>query len=318
MRRSLAGLSGVLCVVLLGACSGATHSSVGATPAASPGVVAAPSPVANCGDPKASLRPPAALPAPSQMPAGSFMRTVQDRGSLVAGVSADTLLFGFENPLSGQIEGFDIDVLHQISQAIFGDPNNISFRAINTAQRIPYLVDGTVDIVGRTFTINCARRGQVDFSTVYFEAGQRVLVRSDSKAGGVQDLGGQKVCATTGSTSIDRITQAASKPVPVALANFTDCLVAFQNGEVAAISTDDAILAGLAAQDPSAKVVGPQFSDEPYGLGIALAHPDFTRFVNGVLEQMRTSGTWAALYQKWLVPRLGASVPAPPPGVYKD
>src|SRR2546430_16444095 len=109
---------------------------------------------------------------------------------------------------------------------------------------------GSVDVVGRTFTINCARREQVDFSSVYFDAGQRVLVRKDSTAKGIQDLGGKKVCATTGSTSIDHIAQAASKPIPSPLADFTDGLVAFQNGDVDAISTDDAILAGLAKHDP--------------------------------------------------------------------
>jgi polar amino acid transport system substrate-binding protein len=252
------------------------------------------------------------------MPAGSYMRAIQDRGRLVAGVSQDTLLFGFLDPFDGQIKGFDIDVLHQIAQAIFGDPSKIEYRAITTAERIPKIRDGSVDIVGRTFTITCARRGQVDFSSVYFDAGQRVLVRRDSTAGGIQDLGGKKVCATTGSTSIDHISQAASKPIPYPLADFTDCLVAFQNGEVDAISTDDAILAGLKAQDPYAKFVGDRFSDEPYGLGIALGHPEFTRFVNGVLDKMRANGTWASLYNTWLVPSLSKSVPAPPPAAYKD
>ena len=135
---------------------------------------------------------------------------------------------------------------------------------------------------------------------------------------GIQDLGGKKVCATTGSTSIDHIAQAASKPIPYPLADFTDCLVAFQNGEVDAIATDDAILAGLAAQDPYAKIIGDRFSDEPYGIGIALDHPEFTRFVNGVLDQMRANGTWAKLYTQWLVPSLSSTVPPPPAPVYRD
>jgi len=215
------------------------------------------------------------------------------------------------NPFSGQIEGFDIDVLHQIAQAIFGDPGKIEYQAITTADRIPKIQDGSVDIVGRTFTITCARRKDVDFSSVYFDAGQRVLVRKDSTARGIQDLGGKKVCATKGSTSIDHIAQAASKPIPYPLADFTDCLVAFQNGEVDAISTDDAILAGLKAQDPYAMFVGDRFSDEPYGLGIALNHPEFTRFVNGVLDRMRADGTWRAIYARW-PGQIVHPTPAPP------
>jgi polar amino acid transport system substrate-binding protein len=318
VRRYVPGVATLLALGILGACTAPTRTATSAPPAAAV-AQATPSPsAATCTNPTASLRPPAAMPAPGQMPAGSYMRTIQDRGRLIAGVSSDTLLFGFLNPLDGNIEGFDIDVLHQIAQAIFGDPTKIEYRAITTADRIPKILDGSVDIVGRTFTINCARRAQVDFSSVYFDAGQRVLVRKDSTAKGIQDLGGKKVCATTGSTSIDHITQAASKPIPYPLADFTDCLVAFQNGEVDAISTDDAILAGLKKQDPYATIIGDRFSDEPYGLGIALNHPEFTRFVNGVLDQMRANGTWAALYNTWLVPSLTKTVPAPPPAAYKD
>ena len=97
-----------------------------------------------------------------------------------------------------------------------------------------------------------------------------------------------------------------------------DVTAGVENGDVDAISTDDAILAGLAKQDPYAKIVGDRFSDEPYGLGIALNHPEFTRFVNGILDQMRANGTWANLYRTWLVPSLSASVPAPPAAAYKD
>jgi polar amino acid transport system substrate-binding protein len=317
VRRWTAGLLAVLAVGLLAGCSGATRTAATAPQAAVAQATPSP-PAATCGNVVASLRPPAALPAPGQMPAGSYMRTIQDRGRLVAGVSQDTLLFGFLDPFDGQIKGFDIDVLHQIAQAIFGDPNKIEYRAMTGAERISRIRDGSVDIVGRTFTITCDRRQQIDFSSVYFDAGDRVLVRRDSTAKGIQDLGGKKVCTTNGSTTIPHLNAVPSKPVPVLLADFTDCLVAFQNGEVDAIATDDAILAGLAKQDPYAKFVGDRFSDEPYGLGIALGHPEFTRFVNGVLDQMRANGTWANLYRTWLVPSLSNAVPAPPAAAYKD
>jgi polar amino acid transport system substrate-binding protein len=81
---------------------------------------------------------------------------------------------------------------------------------------------------------------------------------------------------------------------------------------VAAISTDDAILDGLKAQDPWTKIVGPAISPQPYGLAISKEHPDFVRFVNAVLEQMRTDGQWAASYARWI----GRPVPAPPPAQY--
>ena len=99
--------------------------------------------------------------------------------------------------------------------------------------------------------------------------------------------------------------------------NETDCLVMLQQGQVDAISTDDAILLGLAAQDPNVKVLGPTFSNEPYGMAISKAHPDFTSFVNGVLAQVRADGTWAQIYDTYLMPLHEDAGPAPPPASYR-
>lgn len=270
--------------------------------------VAGPAIPATC-DPTASLRP----TGPPRVTPGSFMAKIRARGYLIAGVDQSTYHFGFLNPLDGKIEGFDIDMVHAIAKAIFGNPNKVEFKAISDAQRIPDIRSGAVDIVAHTMTINCARLQLVDFSTVYYDAGQRVLVQTNSPAKSIADLGGKKVCATTGSTSIANIKAVPSHPIPVAVPYWTDCLVLLQQGDVAAISTDDSILAGLAAQDPWTKIVGPRFSNEPYGLAISQQHADFVRFVNAVLQQVRTDGQWAASYARWV----GTPVPAPPPAHYK-
>jgi polar amino acid transport system substrate-binding protein len=272
--------------------------------------VSAASPASASCDPTASLRP----AGPPGVAPGSFMARIRARGYLIAGVDQSTYHFGYLNPLDGQIEGFDIDMVRAVAKAIFGNPGRIEFRAISDAQRIPDIQSGAVDIVAHTMTINCARLEQVDFSTVYYAAGQRVLVQADSPAKSIADLGRKKVCATTGSTSLANITAAPTRPIPVAVPYWTDCLVLLQQGDVAAISTDDSILAGLAAQDPSTKIVGPRFSNEPYGLAISRQHPDFVRFVNAVLQRLRTSGQWAASYAHWV----GTPVPPPPPARYKD
>jgi len=172
-----------------------------------------------------------------------------------------------------------------------------------------------VDIVAHTMTITCARLQRVDFSSVYFDAAQRVLVLKNSAVQGLSGPGpaglrGQKVCATGGSDSLAVI--GAAKAIPVSVPYWTDCLVLLQQGDVAAISTDDSILAGLAAQDPWTKLVGPRLTDEPYGLAISKQHPDFVRFVNAVLQQLRTNGQWAASYAHWI----GTPVPAPPAAQY--
>ena len=126
-------------------------------------------------------------------------------------------------------------------------------------------------------------------------------------------LGGKRVCATKGSTSIANIRAAPSHPVPVPVPFWTDCLVLLQQGDVAAISTDDSILDGLAAQDPGTKIVSPRFTSEPYGLAISKQHSDFVRFVNAVLQRLRANGRWAASYAHWV----GTPVPAPPPARYR-
>ena len=249
------------------------------------------------------------------MPATSYMRTIQKRGRLIAGVSADTLLLGARNPLNGQIEGFDIDMLKAVSTALFGTPDKIEYRVITTAQRIPALEDSSVDIVARAMTINCARWKQIDFSTEYYQAGQKVLVAKGSPARSMADLKGKKVCAPNGSTSMDKL-RTFKGLIPVGSDTHTGCLVLFQQGKVDAITGDDTILAGLAAQDPYAVVVkAPAFTVEPYGLGISQKYPDFVRFVNSVLAQMRTDGQWTKSYDTWLKAPLGPA-PAPPAAVY--
>lgn len=265
-------------------------------------------------NPEASLRP---LGPPVVTP-GSFMARIRARGYLIAGVDQNTYHFGYLDPSDGQIEGFDIDMLHAIAAAIFGNPDKIRYVAISDDQRLSAVQSGEVDIVAHTMTVSCPRWQKVDFSTVYFDARQRVLVASNSTARSLADLGGQKVCATKGSTSLGTIASYDSSangvlPIPFAVTYWTDCLVLLQQGDVAAVSTDDSILDGLKAQDPFTKIIGPSLADEPYGLAIAKQHPDFVRFVNAVLAQMRADGQWAKSYRHWV----GSPVPVPPAAQYQ-
>jgi polar amino acid transport system substrate-binding protein len=262
--------------------------------------------VAACNPYASSLRP----SGPPQVTPGSFMAKIRARGYLIAGVDQNTYHFGFLNPLNGQIEGFDIDMIKAVAQAIFGNPNQVHYKAISDAQREPDIQSGAVDIVAHTMTILCSRLKHEDFSSVYFDAAQRVPVLKSSPARSLAALAGQKVCATAGADSLATIVK--YRAIPVTVPYWTDYLVLLQQGDVAAISTDDAILYGLAAQDPFTMVVGPRLTNEPYGLAISKQHPDFVRFVNAVLEQMRTDGQWAASYARWI----GRPVPAPPPALY--
>lgn len=299
-------------VLALSACSSASSVGTSAAPSAAP-VTSTTQPAPSCNNATASFAPVDTNLVRGVVAPGTYMDTIKKRGHLIAGVSADTLLFGFRNPFSGQLEGFDIDMVRAVANEIFGDPNKISFKVLTYAQRIPALKSGAVDIVADVMTINCERWTQIDFSSEYFHAGQKVLVRSDSKATGIKDLNGKKVCAAKGSTNIDNLKN-YPKVIAVPVDDISDCMVLFQQGSVDAVTGDDTVLAGFVAQDPYARIVGPEFTDEPYGLGIAKTHPDFVRYENAILENMRADGTWAQMYRKWLHPT--GAVPAPPPAKY--
>ncbi len=246
-----------------------------------------------------------------------------DKDRLVVGVSADTYQMGWANPFKdSQIQGFDIDVAQAIADAL-GVP--LQVRVISAADRPRLLgatIDGTkqrqeIDLVARNYTMNCTRWSQIGFSAVYYNATQKVLVRKDDEESfedqGVKSLSGKKVCAPTGSTSIDNIKKIQPDVETVAAANHTGCLVKFQQGEVDAITGDDTVLAGLAAQDEYAVVPEQEkLTDEPYGIGANKDDVDLIRFINSVLEERRRNGDWQASYDTWLKPYLGDARPPTP------
>ncbi|WP_406295331.1 glutamate ABC transporter substrate-binding protein [Embleya sp. NBC_00888] len=263
-------------------------------------------------DPRQSLTPPGSLPAPGAMPAGSTMERVHRRGYLIVGVDQNTRFFGELDRRSGLIKGFDIEMAKALSRAIFAgpdDPERLRYKVITQAQRTDVLRNGDVDVVIDTMTITCDRKLQVAFSSDYYTDGQRVLVRTDSGVRSLADLRGRRVCTVRATTSIVFLRDDPAGVLPYAVENWTDCLVALQQGEVDAISTTSALLKGLQAQDSDTDVVGPTFSDEPHGMAFPLAHQDFVRFANGLLERMKRDGSWQKLYDAWLAGPLGPQSP---------
>jgi polar amino acid transport system substrate-binding protein len=256
------------------------------------------------------LRP---MPAPGRMPAGTELAKIQARGYLKVGVDQNTLLFGYRDPISGNIDGLDVALAREMAQAIFGsaDPKYIEVQAVTTAQRTDVIKSGQVDLVASQFTVTCARRLDVDLSTVYYDAHQKVLVRSGDPIRSAADLAGRRVCATTGSTSLLTLKRLLPKAIPVQVAARSDCLVRLEEGSVDAITSDDTILLGFEIQDPvNTQLLPDVLEGEPYGLATSKQHPEVGRFVNGVLEQMRADGRLEALYQQYLGP------PIVPPSVH--
>jgi polar amino acid transport system substrate-binding protein len=267
-----------------------------------------------------TCNPSAASMAPTSSAAsGSDVAAILHKGYLTVGVAADQYLTGYLGG-NGQEQGFDIDLADAIAQSLFGNGYQSRLRlvAISTDNRIPDLQNHKVDLVIDTMTITCQRLTEVDFSAVYYNASQRLLVQSGSGISSLADLAGKKVCAQTGSTSIALIQTATTSPKPLAIetTDISDCLVLLQEGQVSAISTDDTILAGLAKQDPNLEVVGPQLAPEPYGVAMRLGETDLEEYVNGVLAQYEADGGWQASYNHWLAPSLKAATP--PIAQYSD
>ncbi len=262
-------------------------------------------------DLRASLRP-----FSSKAEADAAVANIRGRGRLIVGLDIGSNLFSFRDPITGEITGFDVDVAGEIARDIFGTPSQVEYRILSSADRIAGLRNNQVDVVVKTMTITCERKKLVNFSTVYFNANQRILAPRDSTISEPSDLSGKRVCVAKGTTSMQRIQEITPPPIIVGVVAWADCLVALQQRQADAVSTDDSILAGLVAQDPYLHIVGPSLNQEPYGIGINHENTGLVRFVNGTLERIRRDGTWNTLYRKWLTV-LGPS-PGPPAARYSD
>ncbi|MEU8831034.1 glutamate ABC transporter substrate-binding protein [Streptomyces sp900116325] len=293
-----------------------------------PGTAAAvPASADDCTDPEASLQPSSAD--------GPGIEKIKERGKLIAGVDQNSFRWGYRNPETGKLEGFDIDLVRAIAQNILGDPDKVIFRAIPTNQRIAALENDKVDVVVRTMTINCSRLDQVSFSTAYFQAGQQVLAPKDSPITGYdKSLAGKRVCTAEGSTAYEALekqsfgakfkdphdgTEADEDQLTVP--NQLDCLVRLQLGEVDAVVTDNALAAGQAAQDPAVVLKGDKpFTTEYYGVATKHGANDLVARVNQVLVDYRKGGKdspWMVSYRKWLASGL-PGISAPPAPKYRS
>ncbi|WP_069811374.1 glutamate ABC transporter substrate-binding protein [Streptomyces sp. TP-A0874] len=266
----------------------------------------------DCRDPEASL-------PPSEVD-GAAVKRIKKNGKLIAGVDQNSFRWGYRDPANGRLSGFDIDLVRAVAEEILGDPDAVIYRTIPTNQRITALQQHKVDIVARTMTINCARIKEVAFSTAYFEAGQQVLAPKDSPITAFDNsLRGKKVCTASGSTGESELEKESHGAEVMTVPNQLDCLVRLQLGEVDAVVTDNALAAGQAAQDPSVRLVGEPFTEEPYGVAMNLEDKDLVRRVNKVLEDYRSGGSgspWMQAYHRWLAADL-KGIDGPPAPKYR-
>ena len=235
-------------------------------------------------------------------------------GKLTIGIAVDQPGLGLKT--GDAYTGFDVDTAIYIAGALGVTRDNITWKEANSDQRQQLLESGGADLIVSTFSITDQRKQVVDFAGPYFVAHQDLLVRrNDTEITGPDRLDGKNLCSVPGTTSAAYVTshflgniKLTEKP------RFSDCVTALANSEVDAVTTDDVILAGFAAQPQyqgKLKVVGKGFSDEIYGIGVKKGNSDLVSKVNAALKQYIDDGSWRKSLDANVRPS-GYSIPSPP------
>lgn len=229
------------------------------------------------------------------------LASIKDRDKIIFGVKTDTRLFGLKNPSSGDIEGFDIDISKQLAKDILGDEKKAEFKEVTSKTRIPMLQNGDIDAITATMTITDERKKEVDFSDVYFEAGQSLLVKKGSSIKSTEDLGkGSKVLAVKGSTSSQNIREKAPDASVLEFENYAEAFTALKAGQGDALTTDNAILYGMADENKQYQLTGETFTNEPYGIAVQKGQSGLIKEINASLKKMKADGRYEKIYKKWI------------------
>lgn len=219
-------------------------------------------------------------------------------GELTIGIKYDQPGLGLRNT-DGTYSGFDVEVAKYVAAELGVQPDAITFKEAPSAQRETLIENGQVDFVVATYSITDSRKEKVDFAGPYYVAGQSLLVRADNNAiNGPQDLAGKTVCSVTGSTPAQNIQKKYPDTQLQTYDTYSLCLEGLNSGAVAAVTTDDIILAGYASQSPGKyKVVGEPFTTENYGIGVKKGDKETRDKINDAIEKMISSGAWATAFQ---------------------
>jgi polar amino acid transport system substrate-binding protein len=232
--------------------------------------------------------------------AADTLDEVKARGVLVAGVKDSLPPFGYIDAKTRTIVGYDIDFVHEIAKRL---GVKVELKPVTSATRMPQLQEGNIDIIAATMRKNAERAKVIDFSDTYFLTGQKFLTKVGTVKS-LEDLAGKKIGTTKGSTSEKNAAKAVPTATILSFDDYPQAVLALTQGKVAAVTTDESILAGLLAKLPKGKYEIPniRISDEPYGLGIRKGSPKFLAFVNKTLVDMEKSGQAKAIFMKWFGP----------------
>ncbi|MDA4109809.1 glutamate ABC transporter substrate-binding protein [Mycolicibacterium holsaticum] len=231
---------------------------------------------------------------------------------VVIGTKFDQPGLGLKNP-DGTMSGFDVDVARYVAQQLGYTEDQIQWKEAPSAQRETLIANGQVDYIVATYSITDSRKERVSFAGPYLITGQSLLVRSDNTdIVGAESLeNNKKLCSVVGSTPAQHVKEKYPGVQLQQYDTYSACVEALKNGAVDAVTTDEVILAGYAAQSPGAfKVVGGTFTEERYGIGLKKGDTELQTKINDALVKMEQDGAWKAAWDKNLGP---AGLPAPQP-----
>jgi glutamate transport system substrate-binding protein len=230
--------------------------------------------------------------------------SIADKDTLVIGVAKDQPGLGLRGP-DGGFKGFDIDVGRYLGAHLEKKPKKVEFKVVQYSRRESSVQSGEVDLVISSYSITPERKTKIAFAGPYYVAHQDTLVRAaDTGVHNVRDLAGRRLCAVNGSVSWQRVTVERGVPARLVQASsYRDCVNKLTGGALDAISTDDLILAGFAAEKgPAVRFVNAPISDERYGVGISKDDVTGCEDINKAITEMYQDGTAAKLLQQWFGP----------------
>ncbi|MBP1326076.1 glutamate transport system substrate-binding protein [Leucobacter exalbidus] len=228
----------------------------------------------------------------------TFDKMVKD-DKVVIGVKEDQPNLGYLDNVTGERSGFDVDISRWIAASLGFSEDQIEFKAIASANREQAIVNGDIDYYVGTYSINDKRKEDIDFAGPYFITGQGLLVKkgaTDYQA--LEELDGKTVCSATGSTPIQNIKENFKNIKTQEFDLYSACVENLVNGQVDAVTTDQAILIGYAAQDPENLMVtsGPLLTEELYGVGLPKGDDVLRAFINDTFTE--GGDTWQAIFDK--------------------
>jgi glutamate transport system substrate-binding protein len=232
---------------------------------------------------------------------------------LVIGTKFDQPGLGLKKP-DGTMSGFDVDVAKYVAKELGYPEDKIEWKESPSGQRENLIQNDQVKYIVATYSITDARKQKVSFAGPYLVTGQSLLVRADnSDITGPESLqNGKKLCSVSGSTPAQRIKDKYPGVQLQQYDTYSACVEALKNGAIDALTTDEVILAGYAAQSPGAfKIVGQPFSEERYGIGLKKGDTALCTKITDALKKMVSDGSWKAAFDKNLGPA-GITAPTPP------